>query len=111
MHLVISDDQFVTAAKSTYLLTISAAEVVHLEPLHVGSAPLICGGPDSLRRRPAGCLTEVARERHSLGAVSLNLARDGHSLSCVSFNLARHSHSLGGCPFAAPIAARARLTR
>jgi hypothetical protein len=40
MHLVISDDQFVTAAKSAYLLTISAAEVVHLEPLHVGGEPV-----------------------------------------------------------------------
>jgi SAM-dependent methyltransferase len=24
-----------------------------------GGTPLTCGGPDSLRRRPAGCLTEV----------------------------------------------------
>jgi hypothetical protein len=62
--------------------------------------PMPIGGPGDHRchRRPASTADEplqtvrlelkLARERHSLGAVSLNLARGGRSLGAVSFKLA-----------------------
>jgi hypothetical protein len=49
-----------------------------------GSTPLTCGGPDSLRRRPAGCLTECS-------------PRSPFSRRCLTEVGQGHSLAIGGC--------------